>query len=306
MKTSGMVTPGGWIQILMITLIFGGVYFGLRQLPNAQCGFLHYEVTEVLADGTEVCAATNHAKFIDLDELSYPVTLDLRPEGGLEAGRSIDFQVSFLDSNGNKLLPHQLAVTHTERIHLMVVDVSLGDYHHIHPEPIGGSGNYQFSFTPSQGGSYRFFAEIVPVRTKRQVIASRRLTFEGVPPEPYRETQPGPSLVNSWNGYQFELTPEKSRIRRSRDNAMNLRVTREDGSPVHLQEVMGAQAHLVAFDSGKSGFAHMHPASLEPVGGLEPEIPFLFYSPKSGAHRVWAQVRLDDEDVFVPFDVEVQ
>ena len=305
MSSPGFLLKGTWIQVLIITFVFTGVYFGLRFLPNAQCGFLHYEVTEVLADGTEVCAATNHAKFIDLDQLKFPVSVELTTDDQLKAGEPVEFNIAFLDSQGDKLLPHELAITHTERIHLMIVDVSLGDYHHIHPEPIGGTGNYQFTFTPAHGGSYRFFAEIVPVRTKRQVIASQRLTFEGNPPEPYQQTWEGSTLANSWGGYRFELIPEKSQFRKSRDNAMRLRITREDGEEVELQEVMGAQAHLVAFDSGKSGFAHMHPYSLEPVGGLEPEIPFLFYSPKNGAHRIWAQVRLENQDVFVPFDVEV-
>lgn len=305
MSSPGFVLKSTWIQVVIITLIFSGVYFGLRLLPNAKCGFLHYEVTEVLADGTEVCAATNHAKFIDLDQLKFPVSVELTTDDPLEAGKPVDFQISFLDSHGNKLLPHELAITHTERIHLMVVDVSLGDYHHIHPEAMGASGNFKFSFTPTHGGSYRFFAEIVPVRTKRQVIASQRLTFAGDPPEPYQQTWEGTTLASTWNDYLFELIPEKSQFRKSRDNAMRLRVTHEDGQEVDLEEVMGAQAHLVAFDSGKSGFAHMHPYSLEPVGGLQPEIPFLFYSPKTGAHRIWAQVRLEGEDVFVPFDVEV-
>lgn len=305
-RKSGFIQPSSWLQVVVITTIFAGLFFGLRSLPNAKCGFLHYEVTEVLADGTEVCAATNHAKFIDLDALSFPVEMDLNYEGPVRAGEKTEFFLRFLDRNGNPLLPHELAITHTERIHLMVVDRSLGDYHHIHPEPVGNNGDFRFFFEPAHGGSYRFFGEIVPVRTKRQVVASTFLEVDGAPPVPYFEEVGGVSLKSQWNEYQFELIPDKETFRKSRDNPFRLRVTREDGSEVDLQETMGAQAHLVAFDSGKSGFAHMHPASLEPVMGTEPTVPFYFYTPKRGLHRLWAQVRLEDQDVFVPFDLQVQ
>ena len=41
-----------------------------------------------------------------------------------------------------------LLVMHTERIHLLIVDRSLLDYHHEHPVATDTPGEYAFTFTP--------------------------------------------------------------------------------------------------------------------------------------------------------------
>jgi hypothetical protein len=75
-----------------------------------------------------------------------------------------------------------------------------------------------------------------------------------------------------------------------------------------LQPVMGAFAHLVAFDDECRGFAHLHPKeNLIPVEGEETyrgPLTFGFRPPSTGHFRLWAQVRIDEQEIFVPFDLE--
>ena len=61
---------------------------------------------------------------------------------------------------------------------------------------------------------------------------------------------------------------------------------------------MGACAHLVVFDSERNGFAHLHPVETD-----KSALPLTFKVtlPHSGNYAVWAQMRLDGRDVFVPF-----
>ncbi len=305
-QQSGKQGVSTWLQVAGITVLFGGLYVGLRNLPNAQCDFLHYEVVEVLADGTEVCAATNHAKFIDLDVVSYPVEMVLSdPE--VEPDGTHQFTVKFLGKDNRPLLPHELAITHTERIHLMVVDRELEDYHHLHPEPMGASGSYSFSIRPNRSSSYRFFAELVPVQTKRQVVTDSYFEFSTHAADAGLEYEHLSPLVSLVGDYRFELELAKGDVRRKRDNEINLTISHVNGDPVVLQEIMGDYAHMVAFDSSKSGFAHMHPlfTDIDSENGV-PEAGFLFYSPKTGHHRIWAQVKLEGQEVFAPFDLMVQ
>src|SRR5207248_504753 len=56
-------------------------------------------------------------------------------------------------------------VMHTQKIHLLIVDRSLMDYHHEHPAPGDKPGEYVFSFTPVRPGPYRIFADVVPAET---------------------------------------------------------------------------------------------------------------------------------------------
>ena len=75
-------------SITVLSLIFIGAYFVLRALPDAQCGFLHY-VEIVNADGEIELCATNHAGFLDLTRLSYPVIADLRTVSAPRAGDEV-------------------------------------------------------------------------------------------------------------------------------------------------------------------------------------------------------------------------
>ena len=302
-----------WVQLSLITATFVGVYFILRNLPNAQCDFLHYEVIEVLADGTEVCAATNHAKFVDLTVYKYPVSMEAEVVNiDAETGMH-HFEAVFLGKDERPLLPHELAVTHTERIHLMVVDPSLDDYHHVHPQALGATGKYEFSFIPAGPGPFKFYAELVPVQTKRQAITYKYQSFD-----PAVLTSVGAALGSGFSGepvlrtevddyiFEIELQTVQNTIRLRRDNPLTLKVTHKDGTPIELEEIMGDYAHLVAFDESRTGFAHMHPLERRLAASPGPEVDFLFYSPKTGHHRIWAQVQIAGREVFAPFDVFVQ
>ena len=68
-------------------------------------------------------------------------------------------------------------------------------------------------------------------------------------------------------------------------------------------------AHMVAFDDDRRGFAHLHPGeSIQPVDDSEDfvgSLTFGFRPPSSGHFRLWAQVRIGGEELFVPFDLMV-
>ena len=75
-----------------------------------------------------------------------------------------------------------------------------------------------------------------------------------------------------------------------------------------MEPVMGAFAHLVAFDEARSGFAHLHPAeedlTIKP-DALRPELNFKITIPKAGRYVIWAQVKLGGREEFAPFPLEV-
>ncbi|MEO5957819.1 MAG: hypothetical protein ABIR80_01765 [Opitutaceae bacterium] len=85
-------------------------------------------------------------------------------------------------------------------------------------------------------------------------------------------------------------------------------IVRSDGAPVALAPVMGAFAHLVAFDAARSGFAHLHPAQTDLAKPPDPRQPVLTFKvtiPRGGMYVIWAQVNLDGHEMFVPFRFEV-
>ena len=166
------------VSIAVLSLLFVALYFVLRALPDAQCGFLHYEEI-VHPDGTVEFCATNHAGFLDLTRLKYPVEMEISLSGEPTLGVAQEVTLELLTSGGMPIAPHELAITHTKQMHVMVVDPSLQDYHHVHPKADGLNGQYTFEFTPDRAGRYQVFTEIVPLRTRRQIIATGAIEVAG-------------------------------------------------------------------------------------------------------------------------------
>jgi hypothetical protein len=110
-------------------------------------------------------------------------------------------------------------------------------------------------------------------------------------------------------GLNFELDlPALIRARQPVDLHFRIESQGAVKEPVPLQPVMGAFAHLVAFDLGRSGFAHLHPAETDlakPPDPLHPELNFKVTIPTPGRYVIWAQVKVHDHEVFAPFWLDV-
>lgn len=298
-----------FVSIAVLTLLFVGAYFVLRALPDAQCGFLHYEEV-VNADGSVEFCATNHAGFLDLTRLKYPVEMEITLQGAVRVGQPVEVALEILTLGGDAILPHELAITHTEKMHVMVVDPSLVDYHHVHPQSDGLNGRYTFEFTPKRAGTYRMLAELVPRRTRRQIIATGEVTVPGAA-APMTFTRQSESVVD---GLRFDLGEVPERLRTGVDYRFDLQVTADDGGAVALEDIMGAKGHMVAFDAAGKGFAHMHPVDsvvsaraglgVDPISGQD--LAFLFNVPNPGWYRVFAQVQVSGREVFGHFDLQVE
>ena len=204
---------------------------------------------------------------------------------------------------GTAIAPHELAITHTKPMHVMLIDSSMEDYHHVHPQADGLNGRYTFEFTPQRTGRYRVFTEIVPVRTRRQLIATGELAVDGHSVDPSFES----NIVSIVDGIKFSLGQVPEQLRVGRDYKFDLQVSTEDGSPVELEMIMGAKGHMVAFDEAGRGFAHMHPVSSIVGGELQSDdLGFLFNVPNPGWYRVFAQVLIEGREVFGHFDLHVE
>ncbi len=299
------------MSVVLLTATFIGLFFILRAMPDAQCGFLHYE--EVInADGEIEFCATNHAGFLDLTRLKYPVEIELETEKSMIPDESHFIQMKLETSGGMEISPHELAITHTKKMHVMVIDPSLQDYHHLHPMPDGIGGDYVFSFEPKLSGDYRVFTEIVPIRTRRQVIATSTLSVEGEP----NEMEFNRSMVSEVGDIRFELSGPPDVLKTGRDYTLELEVSSKKGHDLILEEIMGARGHMVAFDAARQGFAHMHPidsissaqAGLAGLGASQVETPlgFLLNVPNPGWYRLFAQIQIAGEVIFGRFDLLVE
>lgn len=291
------------IQAGLISLGAIAVYVGLRSIPIVDCGFLHYEPVEVTADGIEICANESVPLFLDLERLQFPVEARVIPASPLQPGEPTDFTLMLMTERGRPILPHELIVTHTELMHVLIIDPSLDDYHHVHPTPLGASGEWQFTLTPAMAGNYTVIVETVLQRTRRQIIARTQFDVPGEAAAPHFVHTSGEA---SLDGYTIRLTPERPPAARA-EARMSLVVTRDDGSPLRLEPIMGAYAHMVAFDEQGRGFAHLHPFFTgNETHPTEPRLSFAMNTRQAGHYRIWAQLKLEGQERLIPFDLTFQ
>ncbi len=293
------------VKIALLTILFIGLYFLLRALPDAQCGFLHYEEI-VHPDGTVEYCATNHAGFLDLTRLKYPVDLNISLEAESAKNTELEVTLELLTPGGMRIAPHELAVTHTKKMHVMLIDPSLTDYHHVHPQADGIDGKYIFKFVPKEAGTYRLFAEVVPLRTRRQVIATGSIEVSGS----NTEVKFGHKTESIVDGIHFILRGVPQSLQTGIDYQFDLDVLSEkEPIAIVLEEIMGAKGHMVAFDAERKGFAHMHPMDsvlLSQSDSSNSGLSFLFNVPNPGWYRLFAQIQVDGRQVFGSFDLKVE
>ncbi|MEO5959337.1 MAG: ethanolamine ammonia-lyase subunit EutB, partial [Opitutaceae bacterium] len=105
-------------------------------------------------------------------------------------------------------------------------------------------------------------------------------------------------------GFTFTLKPATAELRAGKAIDFAFGIVRVDGGAVALAPVMGAFAHLVAFDEARSGFAHLHPNEADLTKSPDPRHPVLTFKvtiPRAGNYSIWAQVDIGGREQFVPF-----
>jgi len=226
----------------------------------------------------------------------------------LVVGQPATVTIRLAKSDNRSVDLADLIETHTRKIHLLINDRSLSDYHHEHPEPTGTPGEYRFTFTPRRPGAYRVWADVVPAATGvgEYVIAD-------IPAEtaPAALTDRQPTTTTTVNGRTYALSLETNGqpIHAGQVVVGTITVTGSDGKPfARLEPLMGAFAHLVGFNEDLKTIIHIHPYTDQPAsanarGG--PAFAFKLYAPTAGFYRFYAQTRVNGASEFAAFGLAV-
>ncbi len=315
-------TGVNWRGAAWITVAAVALYVGFRVLPTGT-NLHHMDFQVSGANALEMCDPSN-PQFIPVVAARSPVRLELREADGAaaEVGRESAFVLTLTTSAGKAIGPVDLVTVHTRKLHLLVVDPTLMDYQHLHPEPGEKAGEWVFKHTPARAGVYRVFADFTPTATGRGLYSFADYTV-------------GAGAAGSASGPAGETKAEKfTRVGEEAEaGPWRFKLTTHDGAPVRagvpstlifsgrevaggevpMAIVMDAYAHLVAFDPERSGFAHMHPRGERPgdyavaaPDAREPKLWFDLTIPRSGEYVVWAQVNLEGGERFLPFVLRVE
>jgi len=224
----------------------------------------------------------------------------------LTVGQSVAALLKLERPNGGPVSPSDLIETHTKKVHLLIVDSSLSDYHHEHPAPTRNPGEYSFSFTPAKPGSYRVWADVRPYPLGLQEYA-----MTDIPATTTGEllTNRTVNLKATVDGLNYELILPQKTVQVGRPVLARLRITTAEGKGfTQLEPLMNAFAHLVGFNEDHKTVTHMHPKGppvLDPAARGGPELEFRIYAVRPGFVRLFAQVQIEGRSRFVPFGVQI-
>ena len=226
---------------------------------------------------------------------SYPIlTAKFGPRPELQIGEPATFTFQLTGYPQKIVTPAELIETHGAKLHALIADQTLGDYHHEHPQPTGTAGEWTFTFTPRRAGHYRVWLNAVPLESGREEFPYANLVVaEGyleVPQEARVE-----ALTAEADGLRGTLTFTTA-PRTDELTAAKLTLTTPDGQPVRsLEPYMGAFAHLVGIAENYATALHIHPhgAPPRPDERSGPDLEFRLRPTTSGFHKLFAQVRVD-------------
>ena len=224
----------------------------------------------------------------------------------LNVGRPSKVDLLLLKGDGAPVTASDLIETHTQKIHLLIIDSSLEDYHHEHPRPSATPGVYSFEFTPRKPGSYRIWADLrpSPMGIQEYVIADLPAVTGGLP-----LTNRAVNYNTTVDGLTYELELAQPVIKVGYPVTAKLRVINPDGTGfTKLEPIMATFAHLVGFNEDYRAVLHMHPkgppiTNPDKRGG--PELEFQIYALQPGFVRLFAQVQIGGVSKFAPFGINV-
>ena len=267
---------------------------GNRTSFCAKCGMELDQLIRVLPSDSELQASTQ------------VVRASIKTPAPLNPGETSPAILRLQKANGEPVFSSDLIETHTKRIHLLIIDQSLTDYHHEHPMPTKNPGEYSFSFTPRKSGTYRAWADLRPQPLGMQEYCMTDIPGAMTADAPIERTTTSKAAVD---GLNYELLLMGDQIRVGVPIDAKLRITTLDGKPfTQLEPVMATFAHIVGFNEDRKTVLHMHPKGVaisDPKARGGPELEFRIYALKAGFYRLFAQVQIDGHSRFAPFGIQV-
>ena len=193
------------------------------------------------------------------------------------APRGEAFELAFRIADRNGKTVRDFDVEHTKRMHFIVVRRDMTGFQHLHPTE-NPDGTWSVPATLPDAGSYRVFADF-SVDDEPYTLADD-LTVDG---SVRSRTLPAPARSVDVDGLRVTLTEGATEA--GAESELAFTVTR-NGTPVAIQDYLGAKGHLVALRQGDLAFLHVHPD--------ENSLKFMATFPTAGSYRLFLQFKTGD------------
>ena len=204
-----------------------------------------------------------------------------------ELRRGADERLVFAITGDDGRPVEDLDVTHTKRMHVIVVRRDLTGFQHLHPKPTA-DGTWTVPLRLDAAGSYRVFADFSHDGEARTLAGDLRV--DG--PADLRPLPEPTATARTADGDDVELTATGAHP--GQEAELRFAITR-DGRPVATEPYLGADGHLVALREGDLAFLHVHPEGDR----------FMATFPTEGRYRLFLQFKADGRVRTAAFTQEV-
>lgn len=201
---------------------------------------------------------------------------------------------------------------YTKFLHLIVVNSSLTEYQHLHPEYKDGWFEVPVIF--ANEGRYNLYLDFVPLGAVEQQIGLSLKTagFNGNKKASEAEDL-GPKEVD---GYKVEMkfgAPLEADKLSKMTQRVIFEITKEGRPVTNLKPYLGAFGHLIMINTTTYEYYHVHTSAFRElkdneVGGPDVEfLPMAVYQPfKPGTYKIFAQFNPDGHLITVDFNARVE
>lgn len=240
-----------------------------------------------------------------------PYTVVVNALTPLAKNQSSQLEIKVLNTKQQPVKHEQFQVLHGQRVHTLILDPSLVDYQHVHLRPDDGKTQavYHIDFTPHRSGAYKFYLDVVDQKNQHYYLEAT-VNVPGKAQTPKLDPNlPKGSIQPKAQAGHLDFYAQTNRLIRANQETI-LEVTVKQGDLLFrkLEPTMQAYAHLVGFSADRSQLIHVHPLGEEPRSSNQrggPNLKFGLMFPRPGLYRMFLQVRVDGNDLFVPLDVNV-
>lgn len=221
----------------------------------------------------------------------------LEPDVSSMSAGTTSYKFQLIDTDTNQLIgDKELALSHEEKLHLVIYDPSLKEFQHLHPEFDGKMWSADVQFAVD--GDYWIWVQGELASDGTEFSSSTRLTISGgstawPSPPVLPDLRNGSSGISAINLSQNKLIAGKMAM-------LDLTMSRTDGSTPQLTPYLGAFAHIIATPKDGDSLIHVHPIGTGPAQGM---IHATF--PAAGEYRLWVQFIDGGSLKTIPLSVEV-
>ncbi|MDZ5473887.1 hypothetical protein SM124_19385 [Bacillus sp. 31A1R] len=231
-------------------------------------------------DGHEEGGTTEHSEHAEAAPTESDVVVSLTAENNT-------LSINLEDKEGKPVT--ELEVNHEKLLHLIVVDETLEDYYHLHPEQIG-EGQFKVD-VDLKDGNYKAFVDIKPTNLN-YIVQPTEFVIGNPDGHSHGELKADDQLVKTIDGNKVELNVSSFSLNE------HVTLTFNTGD-IELEPYLGAMGHVVILDEHANEYIHVHPADHEkPI--FETEFT------KPGLYKIWGEFKQNGKVTAYPFVIEIK